>query len=72
MLKLLSAALVAAQLLSAVAFDPTKQRPREVRRKYRARQLSYEPYIDAAFTNNTDVVLSIDTKDTSLRNETAP
>ena len=71
MLTLLSAALILSQLLSVRAFDPLKQRPREIRRNPK-RQLSYEAYIDAAFTNNSDVVLNIDTKDKGLRNYTAP
>jgi hypothetical protein len=58
--------------LSVLAFEPHHQRPREVRGRNRARQLSYEQYIDAAFTNNTDVVLNVNTKDTSQRNGTAP
>jgi len=71
MLTLLSAAIILSQLLSAWAFDTLKQRPREIRRNPK-RQLSYETYIDAAFTNNSDVVLNIDTKDKGLRNYTAP
>lgn len=39
--------------------------------KYR-RQSSPGSYINATHTNNTNYHLSIDTKDTSLRNDTAP
>ena len=33
---------------------------------------AYEPYINATFSNVTDVTLQISTADTSARNDTAP